>query len=152
MKKALNHLIAGWVILSVLIFSNCTALAFETQALIPQIKILIRGTTTVIDVIQNDKFPQDFSEFLIVAIGYGVLNITLRNIDTEEEFLLILTGVGISSAGIAPIFRFGRGKNVTLKEGVEIGSERSPCGLLWISSWVDSENDPPYDYTLTLSF
>jgi hypothetical protein len=36
---------------------------------------------------------------------------------------------------------------------VEIGNERSPYGLLWILSWVDSPvHNPPYHYTLVLSF
>jgi len=42
---------------------------------------------------------------------------------------------------------------VTLREAVEIGNERSPYGLLWILSWVDSPvHNPPYHYTLVRSF
>ena len=150
MKKVLSHLVSGFVILSVFIFISWPAFAFETEALMPRIEILTPGMTRTIKITQNYNFPQDFSQILIVAVGYGPLWITLSG-NTEGD-LLILTGVGISSAGIVPIFKFGITR-VTLTESVEIGDERSPYGLLWISSWVYSFiNDPPYDYTLTLSF
>ena len=151
MKKVLNNLIAGWVILSILVFISCPAFAFETEALIPQIEILTPGITRTIEITQNYKFPQDFGQFLILVVGYGGISMTLRKVDTEGD-LLILTGVGVSSAGIVPVFKFGI-TEVTLKEAVEIGNEQSPYGLVWISSWVDSSvNDPPYNYTLSLSF
>jgi len=85
-----------------------------------------------------------------VAVGYGPLWITLRG-DSEGD-LLILTGVGISSAGIVPVFKSGI-TMVSLTESVEIGDERSPYGLLWILIWINSTaNDPPYSCTLSLSF
>ena len=151
MKKVLNDLIAGWVILSVLVFISCPAFAFEAEALIPRIEILTPGITRTIEITQNYTFPQDFSQFLILVVGYGGVSMTLRKVDTEGD-LLILTGVGVSSAGIVPVFNFGI-TEVTLKEAVEIGNEQSPYGLVWISSWVDSSvNDPPYIYPLSLSF
>ena len=152
MKKVMSHyLINGWIILSLFVFSSCPTFAFETEALIPSIEIFTPGMTRTMEITQNYKFPQDSSQFLILAIGYGGLSITLRKVDTVGD-LLVLTGLGISSAGIVPIFRFGI-TGVTLTEAVEIGSESSPFGLLWITSWVDSPAaDPPYSYTLTLSF
>jgi len=150
MKKVLIYLAHSWVILSILVFSSCPGFAFETEALMPRIEILAPGMTRTIKITQDYNFPQDFSQFLIVAIGYGPLWITLRG-DTEGD-LLILTGVGISSAGIVPVFKFGK-TMVTLTESVEIGDERSPYGLLWILSWIYSTvNDPPYSCTLSLSF
>jgi len=151
MKKVLSYLIPSWVILSVLVFNCCPTFALETEALLPRIEILIPGMSRTIDITQTYAFPQDFSQFLIVVVGYGGVSISLSKRDTEGD-LLILTGVGISSAGIVPVIKFGRSK-VTLTESVEIGNERSPCGLLWLLSWVDSpENEPPYSYTLSLGF
>jgi hypothetical protein len=153
MKKALSRLTPSLMILSILTFSSYSVSAFETEALvIPRVVILIPGISSTIEITQNYKFPQDFSQFLILAIGDGPLGITLTKSGSKED-TLFLTGVGISSAGIIPVFKFGSGDTVTLRESVEIGDERSPYGLLWISSWVDSTvNDPPYSYSLTLTF
>ena len=117
----------------------------------PRVEIITPGMTRTIEISQNYSSPQDFGHFLILVLGYGGLSITLRKIDTEGD-LLFLTGAGISTAGIVPIFKFGI-TEVTLREAVEIGNERSPYGLLWILSWVDSPvHNPPYHYTLVLSF
>ena len=150
MKKVLRHLTHSWIILSILVFISCPAFAFETEALMPRIEILTPGMTRSINISQDYNFPQDFSQFLIVAVGYGPLWITLSG-NTEGD-LLVLTGVGISSAGRVPVFKFGKTR-VTLTESVEIGDEHSPYGLLWILSWIYSTaNDPPYSCTLSLSF
>jgi hypothetical protein len=86
-----------------------------------------------------------------VVLGYGGLSITLRKVDTEGD-LLIMAGVGISPAGIGPVFKFGT-TQVTLSEAIEIGSEYSTYGIAWIVSWVESpHHTPPYHYTLILSF
>ena len=139
------------MILSILFFSTNSSFAFKTESLIPRLEIITPGMTRTIEITQNYNFPQDFSQFLILVVGYGGLSITLRKVDTEGD-LLILTGVGVSTAGVIPVFKFGV-TEVTLTESVEIGNERSPYGLLWISSWVNSPtNDPPYNYTMTLSF
>ncbi len=151
MKKVLSRLTPSLMILSILTFSSYSVSAFETEALMPQIEIITPGMTRTIEITQNYEFPQDFSQFLILVVGYGGLGITLRKVDTVGD-LLMLTGVGVSSAGVVPVFKFGVTK-VTLSESVEIGNERSPYGLVWLSSWVDSTvNDPPYSYTLTLTF
>ena len=154
MKKALNHLTAGWIILSVLVFSSYPAFALEPKALIPHIEIFTKGMTRPpMEITQNLDFPLGSNQFLILAIGYGPLSITLSKTDTEGDFL-VLTGVAISSAGIVPFFRFGI-TGATLREGIEIGDERSPLGLVWFVSWVDSPVDDPshnYNYTLSFSF
>ncbi len=136
MKKAMRNLKQFFVILSILLFSSYPALAFETEGFIPQIEIITKGMTRTIEISQSNVFPQNFSQFLLVAVGYGPLKISLAKTDPEGDFVF-LTGVGISSAGIVPVFRFGVTK-VTLTESVEIGNERSPYGLLWILSWVSS--------------
>jgi len=151
MKKALSYLTRSWLILSILVFSSWPTFAIETDTVIPRIEILIPGMTRTIEITQNYKFPRDSSQFLIFIIGYGGVSITLRKVDTEGD-TLFLTGVGISSAGIEPVFKFGT-TGVTLTAMVRIGQKQSPYGLLWISSWLDSSaDDPPYNYSLGLSF
>ena len=151
MKKIPALLMSSCVILALLVFSSSPTPAFETNGLIPQIEILTPGTSRTIEITQNYDFPQDSAQVFLLVIGYGGVSITLRKNDTEGD-TLILAGLGISSAGIAPIFKFGITK-VTLAEAVEIGSERLPYGLLWVKCWVDSSvNDPPYYYTLAFSF
>jgi len=151
MKKVLSYLTHSWLILSILVFSSWPAFAIETNAAVPRVEILIPGMTRTIQITQNYKFPRDSSQFLIFVIGYGGVSITLRKVDTEGD-TLFLTGVGISSAGIEPVFKFGT-TEVTLTAVVRIGEKQSPYGLLWISCWLDSSaDDPPYDYSLGLSF
>jgi hypothetical protein len=157
MKRVLGCLTCSLMILSVLVFSSNPTFAFETEALVlPRVEILIPGVNRTISITQNYKFPQDFNQIIILAIGYGPLPISMTHIATEgtspEGNILMLTGMGVSAAGVIPVFKFGV-TQVTLQATVEIGNERSPYGLLWISSWVDSSvNDPPYNYILTLSF
>ena len=95
MKKALCYLTHSLIILAVQVLSSYTILAFETKAqgLIPRIEILMSGMTKTIEINQNEKFPQDFGHFIILAIGYGPLSITLINTETEEGSL-VLTGTG----------------------------------------------------------
>ena len=151
MKRALRYLTKSLVILSVLIF--CPAFDFETEAqLLPRVEILVPGVTRTIEITQDNKPPQDFSQLLRVALGYGPLTITLYQNEPTEGGFLVLTGMAISSAGVMPVFKFGAAQ-VMLMASVEIGDERSPYGLLWISSWINSSlEDPPYIYSLQLSF
>jgi hypothetical protein len=152
MKRVLGCLTCSLMILSVLVFSSNPTFALETDALVlPRVEILIPGVTRTIEITQDYKFPQDFNQLLILAIGYGPLPISMTQTATEGN-LLMLTGMGVSAAGVIPVLKFGV-TQATLRATVEIGNERSPYGLLWISSWVDSSvNDPPYNYTLTFSF
>ena len=151
MKKVLSLSVAGLFVLSILFFGHAPIVAVEPEARIPHIEMIAPGMTRTIEISQNYSPPQDFGHFMIWVVGYGGVSITLRKIDTEGD-LLFLAGAGISSEGIVPIFKFGV-TEVTLKEAVEIGNERSPYGLLWILSWVDSPmHNPPYQYTLVFSF
>lgn len=151
MKKILSLPLAGWTILSILVLGNDPIVALEQEAWLPRVEMITPGMTRTVEIFQNDSSLKDFGHFLILVVGYGGLSITLRKIDTEGDFLF-LAGAGISPAGLVPIFKCGI-TQVTLKEAVEIGNERSPYGWLWILSWVDSPvHNPPYHYTLVLSF
>ena len=159
MKKVLGRLTFSLMISSILVFNSNPTFAFETEALVlPGVEILIPGVTRIIEITQDYKFPQDFNQIIILVIGYGPLTINMTPTATEEENpteegnLLMLTGMGVSAAGVIPVFKFGVTKGF-LKASVEIGNERSPYGLLWISSWVNSSvNDPPYSYRISLAF
>ena len=138
------------VILMTTIFC-CSAPAFETGEIIPSIEIIIPGISRTIEINQNYTYPQDFNQLLVFCIGYGPFNITLTKNDVVGD-RIFLTGIGLSSAGIVPIFKFGETK-ITLTEGIEIGSQSSPYGIVWITSWVDSTvHEPPYNYILTFRF
>lgn len=152
MKKSLNFLTTGWMILSVLVFGSYPVFAGETKSLIPHIEIITKGMTRPgMEITQNYDFPLDFNQFLILAIGYGPLSITLTKTDTEGDFL-VLTGLAISSEGIVPFLKLGI-TGAILREGIEIGNEHSPLGLVWFTSWVDSPvNDLSHNYNYTLSF
>lgn len=151
MKKVIVHSTLRGLILAILIFGSGLAFAFEAEASMTHVEIIIPGTTRTIEIIQNYNFPLDIGDFLIFVVGYGGVSITLRKVDTEGD-LLIFAGLGISSAGVVPFLKFGI-TEVALTEAVEIGDQYLPYGLLWISSWVDSSlHSPPYHYTLVLSF
>ena len=152
MKKAVVHLIAGWGVVAILVFGSCLSFAAETDAIIPAIEIFTPGMTRTMTITQNRAFPLEYHQLLIVLAGYGGVSISVSKNDTEGD-PLILAGLAVSSAGVVPFFKYGV-TLVTLREGIEIGSERSTYGLLWIASWVNlSVYDPPYNtYTLTLAF
>ena len=152
MKKALVHLIAGWGVVSILVSSSFPAFAAETDEMIPAIEIFTPGMTRTITITQNRAFPLEYHQILILLAGYGGVSISVSKNDTEGD-PLILAGLAVSSAGVVPFLKYGV-THVTLREGIEIGNERAPYGLLWIASWVNlSVYDPPYNtYTLTLAF
>ena len=66
--------------------------------------------------------------------------------------MLVLTGIGISSAGVMPFYKFGR-TDVILEAAIQIGYEGAPSGLIWVSSWINPPlpESPDNQYTLTLS-
>ncbi|KPJ61733.1 MAG: hypothetical protein AMJ42_01065, partial [Deltaproteobacteria bacterium DG_8] len=132
MEKVISLLTCSCIFLSILALSSFPTFALETEALIPHIEILTPGVTRTVEITKIYNFPQDFGHFLILVVGYGGVSITLRKIDTEGDFLF-LAGIGISSVGIVPVFKFGV-TEVTLTEAVEIGDQSSPYGLLWILS------------------
>ena len=150
MKKVLSHLTHSWVMVVILFFSICPAFALETNALIPSIEILTPGIGRTITITQNYNFPQGSSQFLVLLIGCGVVNISLSKYDTVGD-LLVLTGAGISSAGIIPFFKRGK-TGVFLDVGIEIGDKSTPYGLVWFSSWLDKPDDENNTYDINLSF
>ena len=151
MKKLFGALIPRRIIVYSMVFIGTPAFAFKPEAVMPRVEILTPGMTRTVAITQNYTFPRDYDNLLILVIGYGGVSVTLRKIDTEGD-TLILAGLGVSSAGITPFFKFGI-TEITLTKAVEIGTQHAPYGLLWISSWVDSPStEPPYYYTLVLSF
>jgi len=150
MKKVARHLKYSGIILGILVLISCPTFAFETNGLLPGIEILVNGMTRNMMITQNYRFPVEYNHVVVLLIGYGGASITLSKMDTEGDFL-VMTGMGISSTGIAPFLKFGK-TGASMSEVIEIGDKRSPFGVLWLLSWVDSENDPPYNYTLQISF
>jgi hypothetical protein len=151
MKKLFGSLMPKRIIVYSMVFIGTPSFAFKPETAIPRVEILTPGMTRTVEITQNYKFPRDYGNFLILILGYGGVSITLRKVDTEGDTIYLI-GAGISSAGIDTIFKFGI-TEVTLTEAVEIGDQRAPYGLLWISSWVDSQaTEPPHYYTLVLSF
>ena len=151
MKKAFITLTIGGLITVGFFFSRCTIHAYEINALTPHTEVLIPGVTMSIEVTQHHDYPQDFSMFTALLIGYGPVKISLSKEETAGD-LLVITGLGISSAGIRPFLKFGR-TNVNLDVTVEIGSEQFPNGLLLFSSWMTQPADEPDNtYTITLAF
>ena len=151
MEKVSSHLKHSLVILAILVLSICPTFALETDSLIPRIEILTPGMNRNMTITQDYRYPRDYNQSLLLLIGYGGVSITVSKGGPEGD-LLVLTGIGISSAGIIPFLKFGR-TSVSLSEAIEIGDERAPYGLLWFSSWLDSPiDDPPYSYSRSLSF
>jgi len=155
MKKSFITLTLGCMITFFFFARWYPTYAYEINALTPRFEVLIPGVSLDFEITQQHNFPQDFSIFTVVLIGYGPVSISLSKELSEEEIpgnLLVITGVGISSAGIIPFFKFGRG-DVDVDVTVEIGSERSPFGLLLFSSWMTQPADEPDNtYTITLAF
>jgi len=147
----MGHLTYSWIILCILIFNSSPTFAGEKKSLLPRIEILTPGMTRSIEITQDANFPLDSSQFLVVLLGYSFVTISMYKNDTEGD-LLVLTGVGISSAGIVPFLKFGV-TATSLAVSIEIGKESSPYGLLLFSTWIDEPEDEPYNrYNLTLSF
>lgn len=128
--------------------------AFEVKPLaLPRFEILMPGKTRTITIEQQLNYPQDFSQILIMALGYGGVSISIAKDEGDTgDNMLVLTGLGISSAGIIPFYKFGR-TGVILEASIEIGNEGFPFGMIWFSSWINPPLPEPPDnqYTLVLS-
>ena len=50
-----------------------------------------------------------------------------------------------------PFYKVGK-TDVTLEAAIEIGNEGSPCGIIWVASWIKPPlpESPDNQYTLTL--
>ena len=136
MKKSCCYFIRLGVIVALVVLSGYQASAFETQALVlPRVELITPGMSRTIHITQDYRFPQGMNQLVIIALGYGGITITMQQ-DPEtahEGDLLMMTGMGISSAGIVPILKSGV-VNVTLTAGIEIGNAQSPFGIIWLSS------------------
>ena len=153
MKNPFKHLKRTGLLLSLFAISSYPAFAFEPHALVlPRVEVIIPGVTRTITVTQDDEYPQGIDQMVIVAIGYGGITIDMTPSETlQEGNLLMLTGVGISSAGIVPVLKFVK-TDGTLTASILTGDERLPFGLVWLSSWVNaSAYDPPYEYELAIT-
>ena len=140
-------------VLSMLIFTLSPAYGFQPTAIDPRVEVLTPGVTRDFTITQYNNFPQDFSFFLVFLIGYGPVQISMSSSEdeTSEGDLLVLSGWALSSAGIAPIIKFGRSR-VTLVAGAEIGSERYPTGIKWFSSWIASPIEEEVKYYIEITF
>ena len=141
----------AWMLLSVIVMISGQALGQEPLALIPRLETLTPGMTRDIDIIQEAPFPQGVSQFVVLLLGSGPLSITLSSAEGSEGDLLVLSGVGISSAGIIPFFKWGY-TEVTFEVGIKIGDDRFPYGLLLLSCWLDEPEEPYNTYSLVISF
>lgn len=157
MKKIPSCSIAMWIILSIAVFTGHPLPAAEIEPhAATQVEVLMPGILErTIEITQSSSYPEGVSYLLIIVLGYGGISITWDQTPSEGQsnFLdgtLFLTGVGISAAGIIPVLKFGK-TPITMKDVVTIGTEGLPFGIIWLASWVDSPNEPPYDYELQLS-
>ena len=154
MKKILSRFIVMCIILFIAVFTGHPVPAVEIEPhAATQVEVLMPGVLErTIEISQSSSYPQGVSYFLIIVLGYGGITITWDQTPSEGEsnFLdgtLFLTGVGISAAGIIPVLKFGKAP-IKMKDVVTIGTEGLPFGIIWLASWVDSPNDPPYNYEL----
>ena len=147
MKKVLFTAILGFIITPA-----SAASAFQPNAVIPHFELLTPGVTRSFNITHFNNFPQDFSFFLVVVIGYGPFTIELTTpADGSEGDLFVISGVANSPAGTKPFLRFGR-SIVNLSVGIEIGNERNPHGIVWFSSWIASPLEAETTYSLDIAF
>jgi hypothetical protein len=152
MRKVILTATLCIAIIAALIFAVCPTLAYETTAVTPRFELLTPGVARSFTITQFNNFPQDFSFFLVLLIGYGPFSIELSSLeDSSEGDLFVISGVGISPAGIRPFLKFGRA-NVDLSVGIEIGNERNPYGIVWFSSWIASPLEEETSYALDIIF
>jgi len=152
MKTRRSRIKHAWVLLSILLMISSQAFGQEPMALIPRLEILTPGMTRTITISQDTPFPQGVSQFVVLVIGSGPLSISLSTVEAEvgEENLLVLCGIGISSAGFFPFFKRGY-TDVSFNVGIEIGDERFPYGMVLFSCWLKDPEEPS-TYNLTISF
>jgi hypothetical protein len=138
--------------LSTLAVSVCPAPAIETTAVTPRFELITPGVTRSFTITQYNDFPQDFSFFLVMVIGYGPFSISLSSgEDATEGDLFVISGVGISPAGVRPFWKFGRAE-VELDVGVEVGTERNPYGIVWFTTRIASPIEEETSYSLDIAF
>jgi len=141
----------AWMLLSVIVMISGQALGQEPLALIPRLETLTPGMTRSITITQEAPFPQGVSQFAVLLIGSGPASITLTSGQGSVGDLMVLSGVGISSAGLIPFLKWGY-TAVTFQVGIKIGDDRFPYGMLLFSCWLGAPEEPYNTYKLTVRF
>ena len=122
----------------------------EPMALMPRLEILTPGMKRTIPITQESPFPQGMSQFVVLLIGTGDLTISISTEMVAEGNLMVLCGIGISSAGFFPFLKRGY-TEVSYNVGIEIGDERHPYGMVIFSCWLKDPEEPS-TYNLTISY
>jgi hypothetical protein len=151
MKNIIIYLTVPLLLTAVLIAGVYQRCAVAQELSDPHIEILTPGMIRTLT-IEGDGSAEDIRNFLVMVVGWGGVEINLWMPPDQQGIFVGFAGVGISTAGIVPLLRFGE-SDVILRDVVEIGTPQAPFGLLWITAWVvSSENNPFFAYYLTLSF
>lgn len=151
MKNTRSLIKHAWILLSVIVALCGQAYGQEPLALIPRLEILTPGMTREIEITQEAPFPQGVSQFVVLLIGSGPASITLTSGTGSVGDLMVLSGVGISSAGLIPFLKWGY-TAVTFQVGIKIGDDRFPYGMLLFSCWLGAPEEPYNTYKLTVKF
>ncbi len=141
----------SWMLVSVVVMLSGSAFGQEPAALMLRMETLTPGMTRDIEITQEAPFPQGVSQFVVLLIGSGPASITLSSADGSEGDLLVLSGIGISSAGLIPFLKWGY-TQVLFDVGIQIGNDRFPYGMLLFSCWLAAPEAPNNIYYLTIKF
>ena len=150
MKKTLSLIKHAGVLLSVVVIISGYGFGQEAMALITRLEVITPGMTRTIPITQESPFPQGVSQFLALIIGSGPFAISISPEEVAEGNLMVLCGIGISSAGFFPFFKRGY-TDVSFDVGIEIGDEKFPYGIAFFSCWLQ-EPEEPSTYNLTIRF
>ena len=106
MKKTCSCLITILIVFSALIFNFSSTLAADIEPLAKNhLVILMPGITRNINITQDSDTPQASSNILILVLGYGGVTINWNQLNNNDGDLLVLSGIGLSSAGPIPILK-----------------------------------------------
>ena len=123
----------------------------ETVDELFNVRVVLPGSTEVIDVVQTAFFPL-CPQFFIILGGAGSLGISLKNDASDSKEIIFMLGLAVSSAGNFPIYRLGNSKGM-ISQIVNIGTSRSPYGFVWLYCGVAiADKNPLYLYELRISF
>ena len=142
----------SWMLVSVVVMLSGSAFGQEPAALMLRMETLTPGMTREIAITQEAPFPQGVNQFVVLLIGSGPASITLTSNRESVGDLLVLSGIGISSAGVVPFLKWGY-TVVTFNVGIQIGNDRFPYGMLLFSCWLNEPPEAPYNtYSLSIRF
>jgi hypothetical protein len=151
MNRKRSFIKYAWMLLSVMVMIGGQAFGQEPTALMLRMETLTPGMTRDIEITQEAPFPQGVSQFVVLLIGSGPASITLSSAEGSVGDLMVLSGIGISRAGLIPFLKWGY-TAVTFEVGIQIGNDRFPYGMLLFSCWL-AEPEAPYNtYYLTIEF